>query len=70
MVLAQVCGMHLELSMCPGCGLLSDFTHVGCHTFQHMQALVEEVEAGQEKLSRVQKHADACEAKISALEQQ
>ena len=35
-----------------------------------MQALAEEVQDGQEKLLKVQKHADACESRISTLEQQ
>ncbi|KAL0056181.1 hypothetical protein WJX82_008506 [Trebouxia sp. C0006] len=34
------------------------------------KALAEEVEASQEKLSKAQKHSAACEAKISALQQQ
>ena len=33
-----------------------------------IQALLEELEAGQEKLVKAQKHADTCQAKILALE--
>ena len=33
-----------------------------------IQALLEELEAGQEKLIKAQKQADACQAKICALE--
>lgn len=33
-----------------------------------IQALLEELEAGQEKLIKAQKHADTCQAKICALE--
>ena len=36
----------------------------------YVQALVEEVEAGQEKLAKAQKQADAYQAKIAALEDQ
>ena len=35
-----------------------------------MQALAEEVEAGQQRLAQADKHADAQEARISHLEQQ
>ena len=37
---------------------------VGCC----IQALLEELEAGQEKLIKAQKHADTCQAKMCALE--
>lgn len=33
-----------------------------------LQALLEEVEAGQDKLTQARKHADACQAKIDALD--
>ena len=35
-----------------------------------IQALLEEVETGQEKLTKAQKHADICQAKVHALQDQ